>query len=144
MSTMVWSYPWIVKKNLNNALSVFNIHWLWKHSGPCFKCLLTPCLPPTFFFFNFVWKSFFIFFVFQRIVTLQCCVSFWSTAKWISRTYIHIPSVGFSSHWGHHRALSRVLCGLQLVVINYVLFILVMHANPDLPIHPTSVNFLSF
>ena len=35
-----------------------------------------------FFFFNFYWS----------IVDLQCCVSFWCTAKWISYTYTYIHS----------------------------------------------------
>ena len=47
------------------------------------------------------------------IVTLQCCVSFYCTAKWKSHTYkymnISLP-FGFASHWGHHNALSRIPC----------------------------------
>ena len=43
------------------------------------------------------------------IVALQCCASFYRTAKWISYMYTYMPSFfGFTSHLGHHRALSKV------------------------------------
>ena len=59
--------------------------------------------------------------------------------------YIHPFFLGFSSHLGHHRALSRIPCAIQSVVINYLFYSYqYMHANPNLLIHPTSVNFLSF
>ena len=41
-------------------------------------------------------------------VTLQCCVSFYRTAKGISRTYTHPLPFGLPSHSDHHSALSRV------------------------------------
>ena len=41
------------------------------------------------------------------MVALQCCISFYDTAKWIS--YVHAsPFFGFPSHLGCQRALSRV------------------------------------
>ena len=55
------------------------------------------------FIINFYWS----------IVALQCCVSFYSTAKWVSYPYTSIPSSGFPSQIGHHRALSRVSCAIQ-------------------------------
>ena len=48
---------------------------------------------------NFYWS----------IVALQCCISFYWPAKWISFTYTYMPSIfGFLSHLGHLRALSGV------------------------------------
>ena len=46
----------------------------------------------------------------------------------------------FPSHLGHHRALSRVPCAVQQVLISY-LFCTLWHiyVNPNLPIHPTSL-----
>ena len=54
-------------------------------------------------FINFYWV----------IVTLQCCVHFCYTAKWISYTHTYIPSFGFPSQLGHHRALTRDPCTIQ-------------------------------
>ena len=43
------------------------------------------------------------------ILAFQCCVSFYCTAEWISYTYTYILLLlGFSSHLGHHRALSSL------------------------------------
>ena len=55
----------------------------------------------TFFKINFYWS----------IVSLQCCVSFYCTAKWISS--IISPPFWTSSHSGHRRALSRVPYAVQ-------------------------------
>ena len=43
----------------------------------------------------------------ELTITLQCCISFYCIAKWISCTYI-FSFFGFPSHLVHHRALSRV------------------------------------
>ena len=54
-----------------------------------------------------------LFFFFLIRVALKCCISFYSSAKWISHMYTHIPSFfGFPSHLSHHRALSRVPCAV--------------------------------
>ena len=59
-------------------------------------------------------------------VALQCCISFWCTAQWISSfAYRYIISFfGFPSHLGHHRALSRVPCALQSLIISYLFYML--------------------
>ena len=45
---------------------------------------------------------------------------------------------GFLSHLGHHRALSRVPCAKQQVLISYLFYIQHrMYVNPNLSIHPT-------
>ena len=45
--------------------------------------------------------------------------------------------LGFSSHFGHHRASSRVSCAIQLVLIGYLFYTLYcIYVNPSLPVHP--------
>ena len=47
---------------------------------------------------------------------------------------------GFPSHLGHHRALSRVPCALQYILISYLLYTQYryrMYVNLSLPIHLT-------
>ena len=46
---------------------------------------------------------------------------------------------GFLSHLGHHRALSRVPCAKQQVLISYLFYIRwCIYVSPNLPIHPTA------
>ena len=46
---------------------------------------------------------------------------------------------GFLSHLGHHRALSRVPCAKQQVLISYLFYIQwCIYVSPNLPIHPTA------
>ena len=52
--------------------------------------------------------------------------------------YIYLLFFGFPSHLGHQRALSRVPCALQQVLISYLFYTQqCIHVNPNLPIHPT-------
>ena len=57
--------------------------------------------------------------------------------------YIHPLFFGFPSHLGHHRALSRVPCAIQQVLISYLFYTQYqqcIYVNPNLPIHPTLVS----
>ena len=49
-----------------------------------------------------------------RTASLQCCLSFQGTAKWIGRTHTCVPSfVDFSFRLAHHTAVSTVPCVRQ-------------------------------
>ena len=55
--------------------------------------------------------------------------------------YIYPFTVGFPSHLGHHRALSRVPWAIQQVLISYLFYTQYqqcIYDNPNLPVHPTS------
>ena len=53
--------------------------------------------------------------------------------------YIYPLFLRFPSHLGHHRALSRVPCTRQQVLISYLFYTKwCIYVNPNLPIHPTS------
>ena len=54
--------------------------------------------------------------------------------------YIYPPFFGFPSHLGHHRALSRVPCATQQVLISYLFYTQYqqcIYVNPNLPIQTT-------
>ena len=52
--------------------------------------------------------------------------------------YIYPLFFRFPSHLGHHRALSRVPCAIQQVLISYLFYTQqCIYVNPNLPIHPT-------
>ena len=53
------------------------------------------------------------------IFSLKYYVSFYCTEKLISYTYMYVPFLEFPSHLGRHRALSRVPCAIQWVLISY-------------------------
>ena len=64
--------------------------------------------------FNFYWS----------VVALQCCAGFFLYNK-MDQLYVSIYAYilyffGFPSHLDQHRALSRVLCGIQLILISYL------------------------
>ena len=89
-----------------------------------------------FFLINFYWS----------ILALQCCVSFYCTAKWISYTLTYIPSLfRFPSHLGHHRALSRVPCALQLSILCITVYVYQSQSpNSSYPPPPTLVSIHLF
>ena len=52
--------------------------------------------------------------------------------------YIYPFFFRFPSHLGHHRALSRIPCAIQQVLVTYLFYIQqCIYFNPSLPIHPT-------
>ena len=73
-----------------------------------------PCLKLTILFLiNFYWS----------IVALQCWVSFYCTAKWISLAYTYASSLlTFFPFRSPPRALSRVSCAIQHVLISYLFY----------------------
>ena len=62
------------------------------------------------------------FFFYCITVALHWCISFCSSAKWISHFYTYITCFVFSSHLGHHRAPSRVPWAIQQVLISYLFY----------------------
>ena len=63
-----------------------------------------------------------------------------STVQWSeSAICIHIsPLFWIPSHLGHHRALSRVPCAIQQVLISYLFYTYqCIYVSPNLPIHLT-------
>ena len=61
------------------------------------------------------------------IPALQHCVNFCCTVKRIGYRYIHVYLLffGFPSHLCHHRALSRIPCIIQYVLISYLFYVCV-------------------
>ena len=58
--------------------------------------------------------------------------------------YMYPLFFGFPSHVGHHRAISRVSCALQQVLISSLFCTYsCIHVNPNLPIHPAPFSPLS-
>ena len=62
-----------------------------------------------------------------------------------THTYMHTHRhiyplfLGFPSYLGHHRALSKVPCAVQSVLISYLFYLSqCIHANYNLPIRPTA------
>ena len=52
--------------------------------------------------------------------------------------YIYPLLFGFPSHLGHHRALSRVPCAIQYVLISYLFYTQqCIYVSPNIPTHRT-------
>ena len=52
--------------------------------------------------------------------------------------YIYPLFLGFLSHLGQHRAMSRVPCAVQSVLISYLFYTQqCIYVNPNLPMHPS-------
>ena len=85
---------------------------------------------PIFFFFNFYWCR----------VALQCCVSTIQQSESVICIHIFLPPLfGFPFHLGHHRALNRVPCAIQQVLINYLYYTQYqqyIYVNPNLLFNP--------
>ena len=63
----------------------------------------------------------------------------------VNQLYVYIYSLlfGFPSHLDHHRALSRVLCAIQQVLISYLVYTQqCIYVNPNLPIYPSPASHL--
>ena len=63
----------------------------------------------------------------------------------VNQLYVYICPLffGFPSHLGHHRALSRVPCAIQQVLISYLFYTQQgIYVNPNLPIYPTPLSRL--
>ena len=95
-----------------------------------------------FFFFSVIFKKFLLEY---SCFTISCQFLLCSE---VNELYVYIYPLlfGFPSHLGHHRALSRVPCALQQVLISYLFYTQqCIYVNPNLPIHhtplfPTSVS----
>ena len=57
----------------------------------------------------------------SSIVTLQCCVNLCCAVQSMS-VYLHPLFLGFPSHLGHRRVLSRVPCAIQSILIGYLFY----------------------
>ena len=86
--------------------------------------------------------SFSFFFFPSSRVALQCCVSFCSTAVWISHIYVYNPPSWTSlpaqpTCPGPHRTLSWAPCPLQQVPTSHLFYTWqCADINPNLPVHP--------
>ena len=100
----------------------------------------------------FVWilstKWLFLFYLkmfYWSLVDLQCSVSFRWTAKWITPTHISTPFFFFKiffSRLGYYRALTRVPCATQQVLMSYLCYIYSVYMST--PISQPLLHSLSF
>ena len=67
---------------------------------------------------------------------LQRYVSFYYTAKRISRSYACTPSLWVPFSSGHHCAVSTVPCAIQNVLVSYLFYTCVILNLIIPPIHP--------
>ena len=85
-----------------------------------------------------LWQRSFTFYFFYQFFLEQSCFTmlhqFLLYSK-VSQLYVYIYPLfgGFPSHLGHHRALSRVPCAIQQVLISYLFYTQQgMYVNPNL------------
>ena len=73
--------------------------------------------------------------------TMLCQFLLYSTVNRLC-IYIYPLSFGLPSHLGYHRALSRVPCAIEQILVSYLLYIWqCIYAKPYLPIHPNLFPF---
>lgn len=73
------SVMWMVSPGVWDCWALYNLH----SQRERLIVKNVSCWLSLFFKINFYW----------RMVALQCCISSYRTAKWISRTFTHIPSL---------------------------------------------------
>ena len=72
-------------------------------------------------------------FFYWNIVALQCCILL---CRKVNQPHLHMQPLflGFPSHLGHHRALSRVPCALQYVLISYLFYTQYQQCTVSVPV----------
>ena len=70
------------------------------------------------------WIASFLYFLNWGIVDLQCCVTFRCAVQWFSYIYIYSFLIFFSPI-GYYKILSIVLCAIQQVLVDYVLYTII-------------------
>ena len=79
------------------------------------------------------------FFIDYSCFTMLCQFLLYSKVNQ-PHVYIYPLFLGFHSHLGHHRALNRVPCAIQSVLISCLFYTQCTYVNPNLPIHPTPAS----
>ena len=107
--------------------------WIWIDLTVSLVCAVQKRLG---YVWHFTQVFLFMIFIFSIVVSLQCSVSFYCTAKWPSHTYI-ILFLTLSSIMLHHKWLYVVPCALQQDSIAYPLQSQQSASvNPRFPVHP--------
>ena len=104
----VFSYLWTFKDFYYSVSKINVCCFITLHSN---NALNLAICSDFFSLFNFCWG----------IVDLQCCVCFVQQSE--SVVHIHVSTFFRSFFIGHYRVLSRVLCAMWQVLINYLFFI---------------------
>ena len=85
-----------------------------------------------FIYFFFFFRDYLPIFCFQNwsVVDLQCCVSFWCTAKWFSFLYIYIYIFFFNLYIYTHSSVDGYLgCFHALVIVNSTVMSIGVHVS---------------